>query len=226
MTEPRDVLSSQLVEEPVDPPFVDLCEQPTELDRRLLALKAQALREPASVFTQRRQPGEERVLERSRKLRGGPFRRKSPDPVDVTDHLFCDELAQDLDAVKGASRGPTVDPLGEPLHVGCAAEERADELQRFRRREAGKGDARALSAQTHQAGRRAWMASFPLTHDEQERFVRREPRETDEHGETRVVGVADVVALDDERLGPADVREPAFQRATLAIDRVTGRPGG
>jgi hypothetical protein len=59
----EDVAARQLVEQPKDPAVIGLSdEQPTELERWLLALEAQALHEPASILAQRREPDQQCVL--------------------------------------------------------------------------------------------------------------------------------------------------------------------
>ncbi len=220
----EDVAACQLVQQAENAAVVGVSyEQSTQLERRLLSLEAQALDEPAGVFAQRREAGQQHVLECGGQLGIRTVRGKGPDPVDVADDLLRHELAQDLDAVEWASCSSTVQPVGEPLDVGCAAEERRDELEGLRRREAGEGHARALPAQTQQARCGARTAALALAHDEQERVARREPGEPDEQGEACVVGVVHVVDLDHERLGTADVCEPAVQRAGFGAGLEGGR---
>ena len=164
----EDVAPSQLVEEHEDAAVIGLAERAAaELERRLLAAAGSGTRRVHARLRQTWQPDKEGVLEGRRQLGVRAVRGKGPDSVDVTDDLLGHELAQDLDAMKRAAGRSIVEPIRESLHVGRVAEERADELERLRRRQARQRDPRAQGTKADQARRVARLPPLALADHEQ-----------------------------------------------------------
>ena len=201
------VVARQLVEEEQDPSTGVLLarlgvdhELAAQVERQVLALQAQALRQGARGRGQQSKPDGQGVLERGGEPRVRSIDRKRPHAAHVSNDVPGHELAGDLDAMERAARRAAVKPFGEALDVGGVAEERAGELERLRGRQAVEHDARALTSQRDKARCAARIAPNVLRDDEQDRVLLGELREGHEQTEARVVGVVDVVDRDDERL--------------------------
>ena len=208
------VVLGQLVQELQDWPFIGPVGQaPAKLERRLLALQADALSQGQRGLAERSDPDRQRVAQCRRQLGVRTFDRKRPQACRIADDLFRGELAADLDGVERASRAALVQPLGEPLHVRRVAEQRAHELAHFVGGEARELDQTRVVAQRGETDRDLGRPAQAFGRDQQQRMLGRHSRERRQKAETRVVGVFHVVDLDQQRPGLADLREPSLQRA-------------
>src|SRR5580700_279154 len=118
--------------------------------------------------------------------------------------------------MEGTACGASVKPFGEALDVWRIAENGPAKLEDLGGGHPFEHQVLAMSAQGDEAWSVSRLEPRRLRYHDQERVLRCGHRQGNQQAEAVVVGVVDVVDLEEQRLGPTDLDEPLVDASPIA----------